>query len=163
MKSVAVLFAVLCAFSVFGDEPRVPKSDTEAIKGTWQTVGWRIGGHVVNSNPHRRTFDRDQVTFIETRGDRIDKRTATFRLDSAKSPKEIDIVIDLGNNKGQITSKGIYSLDDDVLLTCFGQTVNRLGQTGNRPKRFEARKGDDQELTVLIREDLIPAPRTTGN
>jgi len=156
MRSVAVLFAAICAFSVFGDEPRVSKSDIDTITGTWQTVGWRIAGRVVNSNPHRQTFDGDQVTFIETRGDRIEKRTATFKLDSAKSPKEIDIVIDLGSNKGQITSKGIYSLDDDVLLIC-------IGQTGNRPKRFEARKGDNQELTVLIREDLIPTPRKTGN
>ncbi len=148
MKVSAVLLGGLCVvlLAAFGADPKAPRSDKELIQGIWQHVGWRIDGRPVRSDPHRKVFDGDQLTSVETREDRTEKKTGSFSLNSSKSPKEIDFTIDRGNNKGQITVKGIYSLEDDVLLICTSQGAVR-------PKVFAGRKGDGQELIVLIREE----------
>ena len=61
-----------------------------------------------------------------------DSLTATFKVDSSKSPKEIDLTPTTGENKGK-TVKGIYKIAGDYLTICRGLTEKEA-----RPTEFAA-------------------------
>ena len=58
--------------------------------------------------------------------------TATIKVDSSKTPKEIDLTFTTGENKGK-TVKGIYKIAGDDLTICRGLTEKEA-----RPTEFAA-------------------------
>ena len=122
-----------------------PRTDQEAIQGTWEIVSSEENGvPVAGAKGGRRTFDAEEITFVE-QGPK-----ATYKLDPAKNPKEILMCIKVKvTDFGTVDTfaKGIYQLDGDALKICWGGG----GAEGPAPKDFTTEIGSGRRLTVYRR------------
>ncbi|MGV3608049.1 MAG: M56 family metallopeptidase [Planctomycetaceae bacterium] len=69
----------------------------------------------------------------------------SFKLNSEKTPNEIDLTVLDGKRKG-ITEPGIYKIEGDQLRICFGGKI--------RPKEFATTPGSGHTLLTLQKESL---------
>jgi uncharacterized protein (TIGR03067 family) len=108
--------------------------DQENIQGTWALASGERNGKALPAEVVQQVkliFAGDKLTTKHK-----DRKTeATFKLDSNKTPKEIDL--DMDGNVG----KGIYELDGDSLKIVHGEVGDA------RPKDFP---GAGAGLTVLV-------------
>ncbi len=101
------------------------------LQGTWRLVSAWDNGVQGLANGNRVTVTLQEWTATGL--------TFNYRLDSARTPKQIDWV-----HKGQVW-KGIYELTPDRLRLC----VSPPGQS--RPTEFVTRPGDRRQLHVRKR------------
>ena len=114
-------------------EPRKDDStnDLEPLQGGWTMV-------LVFRNGQEASPDlaKSGELVIEDQEYRAklgsDSMTATIKVDSSKTPKQIDLTLSTGENKGQ-TVKGIYKITGDDLTICRGLTAKAA-----RPTEFAA-------------------------
>ena len=71
-------------------------------------------------------------------------RSSTYTLTAAR-PALIDVTTVTQDNPTRLDTRGIYSLQGDVLMYCIA------AQGRPRPTKFVTRKGDGQTLDVLKR------------
>src|SRR5262249_28958893 len=90
-----------------------PKSDHEAIQGTWKVVTCELGGQKVATEDFGMVITANKI-FIKDEG--LTKEFA-YTLDPSKKPMHIDWMPAFGVNKGNIV-KGIYRLSGDDLVFC---------------------------------------------
>ena len=115
-----------------------PMGDQEKVQGTWALVSGERNGRPLPAE----VIQHIQLIFA---GDKLatkhkDRKTeATFKLDSNKTPKEIDLEME-GN-----VGKGIYQLDGDTLKIVHGEVGDA------RPKDFP-KAGSGLTFLVLKRE-----------
>jgi len=122
-----------------------PKEDPEAIQGTWVVVSAEENGVPVSgAKGERHTFTAEGLTCVSEKGEEMTK--ATYKLDPAKSPKEITMCIRVGPL--DTFARGIYQLDKDALKICWG-TVSAEGPV---PKEFKTAVGSKSKLVVYKRE-----------
>ncbi len=120
------------------------KSDLDKLQGSWAMVLFFANGEELPA---------DQVKTGEVLIDDNEYRpklgatveTATVRLDSSKSPKQIDITYTTGFLKGN-TTRGIYKLDGDTWTICRGISADK-----GRPTEFAAPTGSGLQLVVWKR------------
>ena len=62
-----------------------------------------------------------------------------FRLDAAKSPKQLDLTADFGG--GELTTPGIYKIEGDTHTLCLPTSLG-----GVRPKEFKSVEG----VTLMV-------------
>jgi uncharacterized protein (TIGR03067 family) len=114
-------------------EPRKDDAtnDPEPLQGGWTMV-------LVFRNGQEAPPDlaKSGELIIEDREYRAklgsDSMMATIKVDSSKTPKQIDLTLSTGENKGQ-TVKGIYKISGDDLTICRGLTARE-----SRPSEFAA-------------------------
>jgi uncharacterized protein (TIGR03067 family) len=133
-----------------GEAPKTPAADLAKLQGTWLTVSLINNGKTLASE--KLPPKPGPVTTLAYAGDRwlvkVNGQTVATgitRLDSSKSPKEIDILDESGTNneKAQL---GIYQLDGDTYKYC-------LAPAGKpRPKEFASPEGSGISLGVSRRE-----------
>jgi uncharacterized protein (TIGR03067 family) len=147
--------------------PPAVKTDKELILGTWRGVAVEMGGQkmpqtILDMMKPTLTITADKVTSkaegdgareflnIAVKNGLLTKDAAAiaekggegiYHLDSAKSPKTIDIVTLGGVRK---TALGIYSLDGDTLKLCLSIDPDNVAE---RPKEFVTKEG---ELRVIV-------------
>ena len=109
-------------------------NDQENVQGTWTlTAGERNGKTLPDEViKHVKLIFSGQKLTTESKGR---KTEATFKLDSSKEPKEIDLDMD-----GSV-GKGIYQLEKDSLKIAHGEVGDP------RPKEFP---NPGSGLTVLV-------------
>jgi uncharacterized protein (TIGR03067 family) len=80
------------------------------------------------------------------KGDEKDKEVenGTYKLDAAKKPAAIDLIIGKGGKDEGKTQLGIYKLEGDVLTVAIAEANSKT-----RPSSFEGVKG--VEVTTLKR------------
>jgi uncharacterized protein (TIGR03067 family) len=105
------------------------KSDRELIQGTWIAVSGERNGEKLNEfqlkNWEEMVFKDDNFT-----REGGEKKEGTFKLDPSKTPKEIDLMLQV---KGQDTTwPGIYELKGNKL---------KLALNPNRPSEFDSKGG----------------------
>jgi uncharacterized protein (TIGR03067 family) len=136
------MLVAVCALLLGPDKKgdKQPMADQEKIQGTWALVAGERSGKLLPGEVAQHVklvFARDKRT---TRNK--DRHTeATFKLDSSKTPKEIDL--DMEGNVG----KGIYQLDGDNLKIAHGEVGDA------RPREFP-KPGSGLTVLVLKREQL---------
>jgi uncharacterized protein (TIGR03067 family) len=113
------------------------KKDREKLQGTWLVKSMRIGGKDVPPpvKDGKLTFTGDKWT--QTGGGSSEK--GTYKLDSTKTPKHIDVVLQLDGKDG-LTLPGIYRLEGDTLQIA----MPAKGLFSPRPTSFE-----DKNAAVL--------------
>jgi uncharacterized protein (TIGR03067 family) len=112
------------------------KQDQEKLQGTWQAEKMTAGGDDLPAElvkEFKVVIKGDKINA----GDAKDK-DATFKLDSSKKPKTIDLTD--GDGKKLF---GIYELDGDNLKFCFNEK--------ERPKEFKSEKGSEAIVIILKR------------
>jgi uncharacterized protein (TIGR03067 family) len=121
-----------------GAREKQPMDDQEIIQGTWSLVsGERNGTPLPNEVLQlvRLIFDGNKLTTKH----RDQTTEATFKLDPAKSPREIDV--DMEGSVG----KGIYLLDGDSLKIIHGEVGSE------RP--MDLAKGGHGLTVLVLRRD----------
>jgi uncharacterized protein (TIGR03067 family) len=129
------VLALVAASAATADDAK----DQKQFQGKWTIASATHGGM---STPKEQldkaavTFDGDKMIISE--GEK--KKTAKFKLDTSKTPPQIDITPDEGDEKDK-TVRGIYELKGDTLKLCFGRP------DAERPTAFSSKEG---EKTALI-------------
>jgi uncharacterized protein (TIGR03067 family) len=127
-----------------------PRTDQELIQGTWNFVTCTVGGKKAwndDSPPKSLAFKGDKVRFRAVSGpDRKEVEfESRFKLDSSKSPREMDMTALDGENKGK-TTECLYEISGDTLKLCHATQPG----TG-RPRAFESKEGSTDFLWTLKR------------
>jgi uncharacterized protein (TIGR03067 family)/prepilin-type processing-associated H-X9-DG protein len=142
---LCVCLAVVCDVraGIQGDKTD-GKSDMDAFQGNWSVSkitkdGTDIGEEFLKEVKINCT--KDKLT-LSLQG--IEKK-ATFKLDPAKKPKQIDVKYDEGDEAGF----GIYKIKDDTITICASD------KEANRPKDFDAK---DAVTIVLKRSSDKESP-----
>ena len=112
------------------------KKDLKKMEGTWMLIGHVHEGKTTTEKENKQARvkliikgDKYSIYF----GDK-ERGKGTIRLDPAKKPKEIDLVLAGKEFKGQVML-GIYELKNDVLKVCNAFPGKA------RPEEFSAKKG----------------------
>ena len=115
---VVIVFASSLLFGAQGPQPaprhrdEAEKRELEKLSGVWMQAGDNVAPEYLTATVvyKGREFEGklgDQVLF-----------TGQVRLDPTKSPKQLDLTLDTGPNKGK-TFLGIYELDDKNYRGCL--------------------------------------------
>jgi RNA polymerase sigma factor (sigma-70 family) len=128
-------------------ETAEPKNDRVAIQGRWKVVAVEIDGWnepAVGAVAARITADR----FVLKYKDSLDE--FTYKLDQTHKPKHIDC------EKEATGMKGIYHLDGDRLVLCFG------AEKAKRPTEFKTEPKSNLYLLVLQRDKPVVPPERSA-
>jgi uncharacterized protein (TIGR03067 family) len=142
--AAGVILGLALALAGADDQKGVdPKSDGNqaALQGTWKWQSASVNGEAIPANEvvlMSMTFKGDQVMPSSDPTD-----TATFRLDTSKTPATIDFID--RNNKVDL---GIYKIEGDVLSICMA-----FAQSGKaRPAAFESTKENGALYVVMKKQ-----------
>jgi len=114
------------------------------IEGTWEMIsGEQNGQEEPAEDVQRSTLEIVGNQHTVTVGDAVLKGTHT--LDSSQTPMTIDST-DTAGPFENMSLKGIFKLDDDVLTICFG------APDGDRPAEFTTKDGKATILHVWKRQ-----------
>ena len=120
--------------------------DQKDLQGTWTVLKVIENG---KPEPESQTSKfkmifKDNTFAIEQEGKDFVK--GTFKLDSGKTPKEIDFKIEKAPNMEGVgkTATGIYKIEGDMLIWC----ATKPGE-GNRPTALTAEAGSGRMMITL--------------
>jgi uncharacterized protein (TIGR03067 family) len=119
--------------------------DAERLQGEWSLTSVEIHGKTLPASGGKGgsiVFAKDGKVILKDPG-KLDK-SGTYKIDSGKSPKQLDLILVKGGNDGE-ERRGIYELNDDELKIGF----SKYGPKGNRPDGF---KGDKIVILNLKRQ-----------
>ena len=143
---VAVLLPALAAglFLAAGNAAADTPKGLAGLQGTWRRVSAEVNGKKTPAEELRNatlTVTGDRYT-LKGEGP---VREGVFKVDPAKTPKQLDIVSASGPNKGK-TLRAIYKLEGDTFTYCVALPGNP------RPTQFSGEAGSGQALYVNQRE-----------
>jgi uncharacterized protein (TIGR03067 family) len=118
-------FLVLAVVFLAGADKKedLVRKEVKQLQGTWKMVSLEINGE-------RIAADRFQGTLLVIKGNTYTTKVkgksyaATFALDPAKKPRQIDMTFADGPNKGKV-ARGVYSLDKDTFKLCRAQASGK--------------------------------------
>jgi uncharacterized protein (TIGR03067 family) len=117
------------------------KKDKAALKGNWQVTALEDSDEKVPEEQTRKmSITISETMIVSKQGGAGEKSKGEYAIDPTKTPKEIDIKLMDGAEKGK-TIKGIYKLDGDTLVICTSEPGDA------RPKEFKATK---QPQSILL-------------
>jgi len=122
--------------------------DLDKLQGSWRLIGLEAQGQKapagdVAKNPITLTFTGDR--YVEKlRGETVEE--GTIKLHPERSPRQLDIRIGTGDDKGK-TQLGIYKLEGDTLTVAIAPP----GST-DRPAAFTTDAGSKFGVQVFRRE-----------
>ena len=135
----------MCAASIAGKPDDAVAAEYKALVGNYKVAKVELGGKDITEHLKEMKFEiRDGGKYTAQVGELKDD--ATFTVDPAKKPKEMDVKPNGGPNKGQ-TVKAIYKLDGDTLTMCYDHDKSE-----NRQTKFESKEGTRVLLITYKRE-----------
>jgi RNA polymerase sigma factor (sigma-70 family) len=142
------------------DETRTAAEEAQGLAGDWRLVEAERGGKKLPSYEARGygtafTFTAEGVTSRNWLGEEFVGRHQ-FTLDPARSPKTIDISVDVPKTGARVPVLGIYSVEGDRLRLCLAMSPDGGAK---RPTEFATRDGDGQQFLLLARV----SPREAGS
>ncbi len=139
--SVGLILAVLTAMPA-----QEAKSDRDKVQGKWEVVEIVTDGDKAPVKDATVVIDKDKLT-LKLPNENPDTLEFSFKLDSAKKPKEIELTPLNGEFKGKV-APGIYLLEGEMLKICApSDPTKNLA----RPKEFSAPDKSGMALLVLKR------------
>jgi len=142
---VANIVSAVLVLTVGGDITEMIRKDKAALQGTWKVTASEQDGEKVPADDLKDLFlifKGDAILIKE--GGKAEERFS-YLLDPSKKPKEIDLIVKVGQNKGRI-DRAIYQVDGDVLRICIQSTKD-----APRARDFSTRAGSKLWLVVLQR------------
>jgi uncharacterized protein (TIGR03067 family) len=127
------------------DDKKDAEKELRHLEGAWKVVSREVDGTKVPDEEIKK------LTLNIAAGGKaalLSDGTAVAKADltvfPAKKPKEIDLLLGEGENKGKI-ARGIYELKDDMLRICYAQPGR------DRPTEFSSKPGSGNTLTFYKR------------
>ncbi len=129
-----------------------PQDERKKFEGTWEVVTGEFQGtrKQYPSGERLLVFVANKAV-KKTKGVTRPEDEATYRLDPAKNPREIDFIPlrpAKGIAKDKQVTRGIYRWDRDRLTICFMPVVPALRPSGEiavteskRPTKFDSQQG----------------------
>jgi uncharacterized protein (TIGR03067 family) len=150
MRSTVCFLTLAGLLAVAGPKNDDANSDVGPLQGGWTMVMCFINGEEV---PVEQVKSGALVVDGDEYLPKLGSNTgpATIKVDSSKTPKEIDFTFTAGPQRGK-TSKGIYKIAGDELTIC-----RTLTEAEDRPSDFTAPK-DAGLLLVVWKRSAAPAP-----
>ncbi len=145
MSRRIAIVAVVFGASLLGIVPNSGRVDLQAadLQGSWKTLSLHRDGKQVDRNGfYAGILIYDNKIVFDNR--LAEALTLTYRTNSAKTPKHLDVFDERGT---KLLFKGIYELNDDVLKFCY------VPDDGPRPDAFVTKPRDGRDLFVLKRRD----------
>jgi uncharacterized protein (TIGR03067 family) len=149
MKTCLVMLITALLIAAGGSKKVVTKDDLAKLSGTWLTVSLVNDGKTLvdekTQPPPAAKLVYERNTWMVKVGNKT-VATGKFKIDAAKSPKEIDI-LDESGMKNEKTKLGIYETNGDSYKYC-------LAPAGKpRPTEFASMAGRGHSLGVSKREN----------
>ena len=130
-------------------------NDMGPLQGTWtMAVGFVDGKAILAGQDNLRELVIEDTEYRSKVGDQ--SATATIKVDSSRTPKEIDFTYTEGEQKGT-TVKGIYKLSSGDLVICRGQS-----EKDARPLEFVAPVGSGLSLVTWTRPKAVETATTNA-
>jgi uncharacterized protein (TIGR03067 family) len=126
-------------------EEASPDLGDDALRGTWQVVSVEREGQI--SNDDIWIIQKDKISF---KRDNFVYEEASYKVDSAKRPKTIDLKFTAGPAQAKPV-RGIYIVDHDELKICYVAPDRADAEKRARPSEFSAAAGSGTWLFVLKR------------
>jgi uncharacterized protein (TIGR03067 family) len=144
MNVWATTTIALACLALAGDAAAIRK-DTKALEGMWAVIASQQDGERVPANDLKDLYliFKDNAIHIREGGKSEEK--FAFQIDPLKSPKEMDLTIKFGPNKGKI-DRAIYEFDGDRVRICI-----QSNKDAPRPKDFASLPGSKLWLVTLQR------------
>ncbi|MCE9528292.1 MAG: TIGR03067 domain-containing protein [Planctomycetales bacterium] len=152
--SFILLAGIACCVSALVADDAKPKEeakdDVKILEGSWNGIaleadGKKVPAEVLEKLKGRFTFKGLELLMTDTTP--ISGAKATVKLDSGKTPKQIDLTGIEGAGKGK-TTQGIYKFEKDRLFICLrGPEFAEKG----RPTEFKTEAGSGLGLMTLER------------
>jgi len=131
---------VACGLLVIVAHAEEKKNDKDALQGSWMAVSGTEDGKAMAA-------DKIKDAVVTFKGDKLvlkhggQESEHTFKIDSSKNPKEMDV--DFDGKPG----RGIYELKGDTLRVAHGAMPD-----SPRPKNFESKEGSGVVVVEFKRE-----------
>ena len=139
----AIICALACALG--GDLDEATRKDRAAMEGTWRVTASEQNGERVPEADLKDLFLIFEGPAIYIReGGKTELKFASL-LYPTKKPKEIDLMVRFGPNKGRV-DRAIYEIDGDTLRLCIQADTKEP-----RPRDFTSRAGAKTWLVVMQR------------
>jgi uncharacterized protein (TIGR03067 family) len=136
--------AMIAVFLVTADDKKPDgKKDLDLVKGKWTIVS------VIEDGKTNEEESGGTITFAEDKmvlQVRDGEHTGTFKLDTGKKPKQIDVTPLDGPEKGKVM-EGIYELTKDGLKICIADHAGTI-----RPTAFASKEDSGLVLLTLKRK-----------
>ena|SRR5436305_7348248 len=119
--------------------------DLEKMQGTWRLVSGERNGEKLSDEDIKgvvRTFQGDS---FEAKRDGRTLSKGKVKLDPSAKPKAVEVMA-TGRDGQEVTIKGIYEIDGDMMKTCLAQPGR------DRPKEFAAKEDSGHSYYVWKRE-----------
>ncbi len=120
------------------------KRDLELFQGTWTVNSMEMDGKFVPEEKRKKvklTLKGEHFTFDNGEG----PEPGLYKIDPTKTPKQLNIVITEGQDKGKVYLV-IYKFEDGKMIQCM-ELSNK-----NRPDKFTGNAGTGCALEVWQRE-----------
>jgi uncharacterized protein (TIGR03067 family) len=120
------------------------KADLARFQGTWTVASMEMNGKSMPPEARQKIkLTLNGENFVFKNGDHSEP--GLYKLDPAKKPKELNIVITEGEDKGKIYLV-IYKIEGDTMTQCM-ELENK-----NRPREFTGKAGSGCALEVWQRQ-----------
>ncbi len=119
------------------------KLDLENFQGTWTVVSMELDGKPLPEEQRRKT--RLTITGENFKFNNGGGELGLYKIDPTKNPKELNIVITEGADKGKVYLV-IYKFADGMMIQCM-ELDNK-----QRPREFTGKAGSGCALEVWQRE-----------
>jgi uncharacterized protein (TIGR03067 family) len=120
------------------------KKDLKALQGTWTVVSMEMDGKFLPDESRRKiklTIAGEAFTFDNGEG----THGGIYKVDPTKDPKELDIVITRGDEKGKVYLVS-YKFEGGRMIQCMELSNER------RPREFTGKAGSGCALEVWQRQ-----------
>lgn len=120
------------------------RQDLEMLQGTWTVVSMEMDGKFLPEERRKKTkvtVQGEKFTFDT--GD--DSHEGLYKIDPSKDPKELNIVVTRGDEKGKVYL-AIYKFEDGKMIQ--GMRLDNK----ERPKQFTGKAGTGCALEIWERQ-----------
>jgi uncharacterized protein (TIGR03067 family) len=142
-----LIVAVSLLFSSAGRQEDAVKAELAKLQGTWHVIGVEENGQKTPEDKLKEangtvTIQADKHT-LKLGGQ--DRGTATIKLDPNAKPKQYDLHITEGPEKGKVL-QGIYELEGDTWRLCLSKDGK------SRPTEFAGKANTTWVLVTMKKE-----------
>ncbi len=128
------------------DREAAIRQDRNLYRGTWRAVSLQVDGKMAAEQDTKKitVVNRDRGLW-SLLSDGKEISAGTSEIDPTKTPKTIDFVPSMGNDKGKLYL-GIYAIEKDHRKLCFA------GPGKPRPVEFASKPGSGVILVAFERQ-----------